>query len=152
MKKLVRILICLAFVAITVGGAYAQFAKPEDAIKYRKSVMFLIAQHFGRMGAVVKGKAAYDQQAFTRNALVVEALSHLPWEAAMVPGTDKGHTTLNAAVFAQQAEFKASAQTFEASTAKLVSVSEGGDLRAVKAQFGEVAKSCKGCHEQFRTK
>ena len=70
----------------------------------------------------------------------------------MVPGTDKGDTTLNAAVFAQQAEFKAGAQTFEASTAKLVSVSEGGDLSAIKAQFGEVAKSCKGCHKQFRTK
>jgi len=152
MKKLVKLSICLIFVAVAVGGAYAQFAKPEDAIKYRKSVMFLIAQHFGRMGAVVKGKAAYDQQAFTRNAMVVEALSHLPWEAAMVPGTDKGDTTLNAAVFAQQAEFKAGAQTFEASTAKLVSVSESGDLNAIKAQFGEVAKSCKGCHEKFRTK
>ena len=152
MKKLLMIFVGLVFIAGAIGGAYAQFAKPEYAIKYRKSVMFLIAQHFGRMGAVVKGKAAYDQQAFTRNAMVVEALSHLPWEAAMVPGTDKGDTTLNAAVFAQQAEFKAGAQAFEASTAKLVSVSEGGDLNAIKAQFGEVAKSCKGCHEQFRTK
>jgi len=152
MKKLVKLSICLIFVAVAVGGAYAQFAKPEDAIKYRKSVMFLIAQHFGRMGAVVKGKAPYDQKAFTRNAMVVEALSHLPWEASMVPGTDKGDTTLNAAVFAEQTEFKAGAQTFEAGSAKLVSVSEGGDLSAIKAQFGEVGKSCKGCHEKFRTK
>ena len=152
MKKLLMILVGLVFVAGALSGAYAQFAKPEDAIKYRKSVMFLIAQHFGRMGAVVKGKAAYDQQAFTRNATVVEALSHLPWEASMAPGTDKGDTTLNAAVFAQQAEFKAGAQAFEASTAKLVSVSEGGDLSAIKTQFGEVGKSCKGCHEKFRTK
>ena len=152
MKKLVKLSICLIFVAAAVGGAYAQFAKPEDAIKYRKSVMFLIAQHFGRMGAVVKGKASYDQQSFTRNAMVMEALSHLPWEASMVPGTDKGDTTLNASVFAKQSEFKAGAQAFEASTAKLVSVSEGGDLSAIKAQFGKVAKSCKGCHKQFRTK
>ena len=152
MKKLLMILICLVFSAGAIGGAYAQFAKPEYAIKYRKAVMFLIAQHFGRMGAVVKGKASYDKEAFTRNAMVVETLSHLPWEAAMVPGTDKGDTTLNAAVFAEQAEFKAGAQAFEAATAKLVSVSESGDLSAIKAQFGEVAKSCKGCHKQFRTK
>lgn len=152
MKKLVKISVCLIFVAVAVGGAYAQFAKPEHAIKYRKSVMFLIAQHFGRMGAVVKGKAPYDQEAFTRNALVVETLSHLPWQASLVPGTDKGDTTLNAAVFAQQSEFNAGAQAFEAGTAKLVSVSQSGDLNAIKAQFGEVAKSCKGCHKQFRTK
>ena len=152
MKKLVRILVCLVIMAIAFSGAYAQFAKPEDAIKYRKSVMFLIAQHFGRMGAVVKGKAPYDQEAFTRNARVVESLSHLPWEAAMVPGTDKGDTTLNASVFTQQTEFKAGAQAFEAATAKLLSVSKKGDLSAIKAQFGEVAKSCKSCHKQFRTK
>ena len=152
MKKLLMIFVGLVFIAGAIGGAYAQFAKPEYAIKYRKSVMFLIAQHFGRMGAVVKGKAPHDQKAFTRNAMVMEALSHLPWEASMVPGTDKGDTTLNAAVFAEQAEFKTSAQTFEAGTAKLVSVSEIGDLGAIKAQFGEVAKSCKGCHEKFRTK
>ena len=152
MKKVLMILVGVVFVAGALSGAYAQFAKPEYAIKYRKSVMFLIAQHFGRMGAVVKGKAAYDQQAFTQNAMLVETLSHLPWEASMVPGTDKGDTTLNAAVFAQQAEFNAGAQAFETGTAKLVSVSQSGDLSAIKAQFGEVAKSCKGCHEQFRTK
>ena len=152
MKKLVKLTICLIFVAVAVGGAYAQFAKSEDAIKYRKSVMFLIAQHFGRMGAVVKGKAPHDQETFTRNAMVMEALSHLPWEASMVPGTDKGDTTLSGAVFEKQDEFKASAQAFEAGSAKLVSVSQSGDLSAIKAQFGEVAKSCKSCHDKFRTK
>ena len=152
MKKLVRILTCLVFVTLAFGGAYAQFAKPEDAIRYRKSVMFLIAQHFGRMGAVVKGKAPYEQKAFTQNAMVVESLSKLPWQATMMPGTDKGDTTLNASVFAQQTEFKATAASFEAGTAKLLSVSQSGDLNAIKAQFVEVAKSCKGCHDQFRTK
>jgi cytochrome c556 len=152
MKKLVKLSICLIFLAVAVGGAYAQFAKSEDAIKYRKSVMFLIAQHFGRMGAVVKGKTAYEKQSFTQNAMVMEALSHLPWEASMVPGTDKGDTTLSAAAFAKQDEFKADAQAFETGSAKLVSVSQSGDLNAIKAQFGEVAKSCKGCHEKFRTK
>jgi len=142
----------LVLVAIAFGGAYAQFAKPEQAIRYRKSVMFLIVQHFGRMGAMVKETIPYNQEVFARNAMVVEMLSRLPWQAAMVPGTDKGDTTLNAAVFAQQSEFNAGAQAFEAGTAKLVSVSQSGDLNAVKAQFGEVAKSCKGCHEQFRTK
>ena len=114
--------------------------------------MFLILQHFKRMGAVLQGESAYDKDAFSANANVVQMLATLPWEASMEPGTDKGDTTLNAAVFAEQAEFKAGAQSFEAGTAKLVSVSESGDLSAIKAQFGKVAKSCKGCHDQFRTK
>ena len=32
--------------------------------------MFLILQHFKRMGAVVQGKSAYDKDAFSANAIV----------------------------------------------------------------------------------
>ena len=152
MKKLLMVLVGIVFVAGAISGAYAQFAKPEYAIKYRKSVMFLIAQHFGRMGAMVKEKIPYNQEVFAKNAMLVETLSRLPWEASMLPGTDTGDTTLKSSVFMQQAEFKEAAQTFEAHTAKLVNVAQSGDLIGIKAQFGEVGKSCKACHTQFRTK
>jgi cytochrome c556 len=95
MKTLLKISVCFILVAVALSGAYAQFAKPEYAIKYRKSVMFLMAQHFGRMGAMVKEKMPYNQEIFAKNAMLVETLSRLPWEAAMVPGTDSGDTTLN---------------------------------------------------------
>jgi len=152
MKKLLMIFVGLVFIAGAIGGAYAQFAKPEYAIKYRKSVMFLIAQHFGRMGAMVKEKIPYNPDVFARNAMLVETLSRLPWEAAMLPGTDAGDTTMNASVFAQQAKFKEVAQTFETQATKLVSAAQSGDFSAIKTQFGEVGKSCKACHSQFRTK
>lgn len=145
------ILVCVVFVAAALGGANAQFAKPQDAIKYRKSVMFLISQHFGRMGAMVKEQTPYNQQVFGHNAMVVETLSRLPWEAMMTPGTDKGDTTLNAAVFVKEAEFKEVAQTFETQATKLVSTVQGGNFSAIKTQFGAVGKSCKACHDQFRT-
>ena len=75
MKKLLMILVVLIFIAGAIGGAYAQFAKPEYAIKYRKAVMFLIAQHFGRMGAMVKEKVPYNQEVFAKNAMLVQTLS-----------------------------------------------------------------------------
>ena len=152
MKTLLKVLICFVIVAVALGGAYAQFAKPEHAIKYRKSVMFLIAQHFGRMGAMVKEKIPYNREVFARNAELVETLSRLPWEAVMVPGTDTGDTTLNASVFVQQAKFKEVAQTFETQATQLVNAAQSGDFSAIKTQFGAVGKSCKACHTQFRTK
>lgn len=152
MKKLLMILVGLVFIAGALGGAHAQFDRPEYAIKYRKSVMFLIAQHFGRMGAMVKENIPYNQEVFARNAMLVETLSRLPWEAVMVPGTDTGDTTLSPSVFEQQYKFKEVAQAFETSAAKLVSTAQGGDFSAIKTQFGEVGKSCKACHTQFRTK
>ena len=146
------ILVGLVFVAGALSGAYAQFAKPEYAIKYRKSVMFLIAQHFGRMGAMVKEKVPYNQEVFAKNAMLVETLSRLPWEAVMAPGTDTGDTTLKSSALLQQAEFKEVSQNFETQTTKLVSAAQSGDFIGIKTQFGEVGKSCKACHSQFRTK
>ena len=38
----------LATLAVTVSApAAAQFAKPEDAVKYRKSALTVMAAHFG---------------------------------------------------------------------------------------------------------
>ena len=37
--------------------SHAQFAKPEDAIKYRKNALFVMQQNFGRVAAMASGKA-----------------------------------------------------------------------------------------------
>lgn len=149
MKGIARVTIFVLIVAFGFGAAYAQFAKPEDAIKYRKSVMFLIAQHFTRMYAVVQGKAPYDEDAFSVNAEIIKMLAILPWEASLVPGTDKG-TTLKSSVFKNQEQFRNAAESFETAAAMLASTAKGGDLNAIKAQIGKVAQSCKACHKQFR--
>ena len=33
---------------------------------------------------------------------------------------------------------------------KLAEVAAGGDAAAIKAQFGELGKACKSCHDKFR--
>ena len=153
MRNMLRILICLALVVGAIGVAYAQFAKPEDAIKYRQAAMVLIGQHFGgRMGAVVKGKQPYDAEEFARNAALVETLAKLSWEAFLVPGSAEGKTRLKPETLRAPDKFKAAAAQSEAEITKLVGLAKGGDMKAIKGQFGAVGKSCKGCHQQFRAK
>jgi cytochrome c556 len=151
MKKLVQISLGILLLAGALDAAHAQFAKPEFAIKYRQSVMFLIAQHFGRMAAMLNAKAAYNKEVFEDNALLVQTLSHLPWEAFMVPGTDKGDTALKSSAFEEQGKFNEIARTFEKQITALVSKAKSGDFDEIKTQFGQVAQSCKACHSQFRT-
>lgn len=150
MKTIAQLTVLILAIVLVAGVSYAQFAKTEDAIKYRKSVMVLIVTHFKRMGAVVQGKADYDKQAFAANAEVVKMMATLPWEAMLEPGTDKGDTTLSPAVFNKEEDFRKIAATFEAETAKLAETSMGGDFDVIKAQFGTVAQSCKACHKPFR--
>ena len=77
----------IAGVAVA-AQAQAPFAKPEDAIKYRQSALFVMGQHFGRIGAVVKGERPYNKDEVVKNAAIAEQMSSLHWEA-FVPGTDK---------------------------------------------------------------
>lgn len=84
------------------------------------------------------------------NAAIVETLMTLPWEAFLAAGSDKGDTTMKSSVLKDPAEFKNIAQEFQVAIGRLVSAAKGDDVDGVKRQFGNVAKSCKACHSQFR--
>ena len=105
--------------------------------------MVLLGHHFGKIGAALGGAA--DTQAVAPDAKLVATLAPLAWEAFLMPGTDKGETTMNSKVFTNTEEFKKDATAFETEAAKLDQAAAGGDMNALKAQFGAVAKSCKAC-------
>lgn len=68
----------------------------------------------------------------------------------MVPGSDKGSTTQSPLAMKEKDKFMAVAHQFENAVQKLAQTTTGGDMGVVKAQFGEVAKSCKACHSTYR--
>jgi cytochrome c556 len=150
MKTVTKILALLVIFGILIGAAWAQFSKPEKAVKYRQSVMFVIGQHFGRLGAMVKGQQPYDQKSFASNTAVIETLAGLPWEAFLVPGSDQGKTTMKSSVLKDPDGLKSLSQQFQIEVDKLSAAAKGNDLNAIKTQFGAVAQSCKSCHRKTR--
>lgn len=144
----------LALVAATAClaalPAAAQFQKPEDAIKYRQSAFTLIAAHFGRVAAMAQGKAPFDAKAAADNAALASSLSTLPF-TAFGAGTDKGlPNRAKAEVWSNAADFKAKAETMQMALAKFADAAKTGSLDNIKASVGDVGKSCKGCHDDFR--
>jgi cytochrome c556 len=129
--------------------AQAQFAKPEDAIKYRKASFTVMAAHFGRLGAMANGRTPYDAKAAADNADVVATLSKLPW-AAFGEGTDKGDTRAKPEVWKEAAKYKEAADKMQAEIAKLNTAAKAGNIDALKVAFGPAAASCKACHDNFR--
>lgn len=88
MKTFLSIAIAATLLPLSVPAS-AQFAKPEDAIKYRQSVFSVMGTHFGRVGAMTNGKVPFDAKAAADNAAVVADMAKLPW-AAFGPGTGEG--------------------------------------------------------------
>lgn len=137
-----------ALTAFAPLGAQAQFAKSEDAIKYRQGAFTVMAAHFARIGAMVNGRAPYDAKAAAENAAVVAAVAHLPL-AAFGPGTDTGRDhRAKPEVWRDAAKFKAAGDKMTEAAARLPAAAS--DPAALKTAFGAVAASCKGCHDEFR--
>jgi cytochrome c556 len=150
-KRVFAVGLCLVMVGLVAGVVYAQFAKTEDAIKYRQSVMSVTGTHFSWLGAMVRGEQPYIQDIFTQHAELVAALIKLPWEAFMMPGGDKG-SQMKSEALAQKEKFMELAKANQAEVAKLAAAANVGDFNPTRSQFGTAGASCKACHDLYRKK
>ncbi len=129
----------------------AQYNKPEDAVKYRKSVFTVMNSHMGRINTQLKSPAP-NVQVIQSSAQIAETMSKLPWDA-FAPNTELvADTRALPAVFKNEAKIKDLAQKMQEEVAKLHTVAKTGDVAAIRTQFGAAAKSCDNCHDDFRAK
>ncbi len=148
MKKLFTAATAMLALMLALPAA-AQFAKPEDAIKYRKASFAVMAAHFGRVGAMASGRAPYDAKAAAENADIAAAMAKLPW-AAFTDGSDKGDTRAKPEIWKDSAKFKEASDKMQAEMVKLSAAAKAGNVDALKTAFGPAAATCKGCHDNFR--
>lgn len=146
---------CLAVVASLAAlstPASAQFAKPEDAIKYRQSAFSVMGTHFGRIGAMASGRAPFDAKVAADNADLVAVMAKLPW-AGFVPGSETGgNTKAKPEIWTEQAKFKDNSDKLVAESTKLAAAAKTGNLETLKTAFAATADTCKTCHDAYRNK
>lgn len=148
-----KTLSCLAAVGLAAASfsAQAQFAKPEDAVKYRQSAFALMGAHMTRINNQLKSGNP-NMAAIQSSAALVETLSKLPFEA-FVPGSDMvANTKAKPEIWKDTARVKELNEKMIAEVAKLSSTARGGDAKAIQAQVGAVGQACKACHDDYRAK
>ena len=130
--------------------AAAQFQKPEDAVKYRKSAFTVMGNHFGRIGAMVQGRVPFDGAAAAANADIVVVMSKLPYAGFVdgTSGTEKGSP--NAKVWSERAKFDDAARKMQDEVSKLAVAAKSNNPDLLKAAFGSAGAACKACHDDFR--
>jgi cytochrome c556 len=146
-----RLFLAMAVVAgaATALPAAAQFAKPEDAVKYRKGAFTVMAAHFGRVAAMANGRVPFDPKAVASNAEIAALVSSLPF-AAFGDGTDKGDTRAKPEIWSERDKFAAAATKMQDEMAKLNAAAKTGDQAAIRTAAGAVGQACKGCHDTYR--
>jgi cytochrome c556 len=116
--------------------------------------------HYKTIGKAAKdindrlGGGAPDVHAIQADAQQISQLApQIPSWFPAGSGPEAGvKTGAKADIWAKPADFKAAAEGFAAEAAKFNTVAMGGDVNAIRAEYGELGKACKTCHQSFRQK
>lgn len=138
-----------AALLMTSLSAQAQFQRPDDAVKYRQGALFVMGQHFGRVGAMAAGRAPFDAAIAQQNMEIVMVMSALPW-VGFTPETSQISSRATASVWAQKDRFDEASRQMRTALAELNEATRSGELAAVRRTFGAAAATCKACHDNFR--
>jgi cytochrome c556 len=133
------------------GSALAQ-AKPEDAIRYRQSGYKFMAWNMSRIKMNVEGQ--YNKDEVIQAANVIQAIANSGMGKLFVPGSEKGigwkETEVKPELFTDKEGVGKVAKAFNEAANEMAKVAATGDAAAAKTAFGELGKTCKGCHEKFK--
>ncbi len=158
MNKRFNILIvptlAVAILAVSAVAWAQQAPKPETLIKWRQSVFQVLAWNSGRIKANVEGQ--YNKDEVVKAANAIAALSNSGLGALFVPGTEQGKgwhdTSARPELFKDSKHFGELGANFSKEANELALVANNGDAAAVKAQFGKLSRTCKACHDDFKSK
>ena len=146
--------------AITVAllsttGVVAQDKGPHDkAIKARQSLMQLYNFNLGILGDMAKGDVDYNAeaaQAAADNLLAAVSMN----QGAMWPAGSDSENAANRKNRAKPVIWENFPKVAEAGKAAFTAATAmqgaaGNGLDSLKGAMGDVGKSCKGCHDDFR--
>lgn len=149
-KQVLTVILATASLAAATHAFADEEKSPEEmSISYRQGAFTMIKHHFGPMAAMVKGDVPFNAEEFTKNAEAVAALSKFPING-FVAGSYEGKTEAKADIELNAEDFKKKMETFQVEAASLAEVAKGGDMAAIKPQFGKVGESCKACHKEYK--
>ena len=130
--------------------AKSAFSDAKDSVTYRQSAFQLIRHNMADIAAMIKGEVAYDNARVQRRAAALANLTTLPWEAFTVPGTEQGGGDAKAEIWQNLQDFNSRGEKLAADAQALKIAADGGDQAEIRKAFGNFARNCKACHDQYK--
>lgn len=155
-KDTARALLSAALGAWLLAGAIpaAAHGGATGVVKERMETMSEIADASKAISAMVKGKRALDPARIESLATTIgDHAARIPALFPDTPASRSGpKTEALPAVWENRDEFDALAAELGERARSLAASAAGADEQANERQFAGVAKTCRGCHKQFRQK
>lgn len=131
----------------------APFAVAHDGatgvVKQRMDAMGKIAAHLKSVNAMLRGTAELDTEA------VQSAMDEIGMFARHMPdmfpkGTDAAPSEAGPKIWTDKADFDAKFADLSAAARAMSEAAASGDKASMGQAFGGLAKTCKGCHADYR--
>jgi len=149
------ILSLLAASVIAVPSYAADDDAIGKAIKGRQAGFQLYSFYAGQLFAMAKGEMDYNSELAATLASNLSSVANLNNVMMWLPKSDNvaraGDTRAKPEIWASDSDIGAKAAAMKDASAALASVA-GEGLDALRSKIGDVGKSCKGCHDNFRAK
>ena len=154
LNQLLAPALALALVASAASVLAQQAPKPENLIKWRQSAFQVVAWNAGRIKASLEG--TYNKDEVQRAANTIAAIANSGLGGLFAPGTEQGKgwhdTSARPELFKDGKHFAELGASFGKEANELASLAGGGDVAALKTQFGKLQHTCKACHDDFKAK
>jgi cytochrome c556 len=138
--------------ALCTSTALAKQTKEEQEVEYRQSIFIVLAGNFGPLGAMAEGKMPFNADQAKLRAARVAFIAPLLKEAFPPETNGVAHTAAKPDIWTDTADFNAALQALLDKSAALSVTAQTGDEAKIKAAVAETGKTCKACHDKFRTK
>ena len=128
-------------------------ATKADALKLmhdRHENMEKIGKAFKTAGRELKASAPNLATVRSSAALIAGYAPKVPSWFPPGTGPDVGKTMAKPEIWQKPADFAAKAKAFQGAAAAFNASAKAGDMAAINARFGDLAKTCKACHDGYR--
>ena len=154
MKFATRLCLLAIGLGLTATGFAAQDAN-QKAIKARQGEMQLRAFNAGPLFGMAKGQIDYDAELASKLAgnlkLMLDLDNGRAWAAGSHNEAYPGETTALPKIWDTYPEIGEYGKKYKQAVTELAAAA-GKGVDALKPAVGELGKSCKGCHDEFREK
>ncbi|MEM1113887.1 MAG: cytochrome c [Pseudomonadota bacterium] len=130
----------------------AHFDDKEIPQSYRQSYFALIAGNFGPLVSMIKGEMPWDDAMAESFASDLDDLGDMNIMRAFGPGSDKGTTRAKPEIWENMADFNAKMDDMQAAISAIEDAAESGDRKAIAGAVGAAGKTCKACHDEYKSK
>ena len=143
----------LALLATTlIGGSALAEMKPEEQIQTRQAGYKFMGWNMGKIKANLQGE--YNAAQVQAAAAAIAGIANSGMGALYGPGTDKAigdvKTRVKPELFTDREGVGEVARNFIAAANNLNTVAAAGDPASTMDAFGQLGRSCKGCHDKYR--